>query len=80
MPSASALAAWGAAAAAGDPGLRALPEASLHVTMHFIGRQPAGRAAALAAAVRDGASGRRTADRAAASAARCGWRRGARTS
>jgi 2'-5' RNA ligase len=49
------LAAWGAAAAAADAALRALPEPSLHVTMHFIGSQPAEHAAGLAAAVRDGA-------------------------
>jgi 2'-5' RNA ligase len=52
-----ALAAWGKAAAAGDRALRVLPEASLHVTMHFIGWQPPEQADPLAAAVREGGEG-----------------------
>ena len=74
-----ALATWGKAAAAGDRALRALPEASLHVTMHFIGWQPEAQAEALAAALREGAAARFVADRAAAGRARCGWPRAART-
>ena len=41
------LAAWGTAAAARDRALRAVPAASLHMTLHFLGERPEGEAGAL---------------------------------
>lgn len=45
------LAAWGGAAAAADRALRALPPASLHVTLHFLGERPADEVEGLRAAL-----------------------------
>jgi len=45
------LAAWGRAAADADRALRALPQAGLHVTLHFLGERPATEVDGLRAAL-----------------------------
>ena len=45
------LAAWGRAAAARDPALRAVDEDALHVTLHFLGERPAGEVPRLREAI-----------------------------
>jgi 2'-5' RNA ligase len=53
----AALHAWAAAVVAADPALRAIPEASLHVTLVFLGEQEEGRVPALSRIVGEAAPG-----------------------